>query len=213
MMASLGPEIIEQRITSTPRLVVGITGASGAIYGVRLLERLHDLPVETHLVATRWARVTIEHETRFTFAQVKALADVVHGENDQAAALSSGSFLTRGMVIAPCSTKTLAAIATGFAHNLVCRAADVVLKERRPLVLVVRETPLSTIHLRNMLTLSKLGVTIAPPTPAFYNRPATIDELVDYTVLRVLDQLGFGLEDESRWAGLRPPADEPPDED
>src|SRR6187397_3152895 len=147
---------MEQQITTaiTPRLVVGITGASGAIYGIRLLERLRELPVETHLVATRWARVTIEHETGHTFAQVKALADATYGENDQAAPLSSGSFLTQGMVIAPCSTKTLAAIATGFAHNLVCRAADVVLKERRRLVLVVRETPLSAIHLRNMLTLA-----------------------------------------------------------
>src|SRR5258705_9776552 len=134
------------------RLVVGITGASGAVYGIRLLERLRELPVETHLVATRWARVTIEHETDYTFARVKALADVSYGENDQAAALSSGSFLTRGMVIAPCSTKTLAAIATGFSYNLVCRAADVMLKERRRLVLAVRETPLSTVHLRNMLS-------------------------------------------------------------
>ena len=187
----------------TRRLVVAITGASGAIYGVRVLERLRDLPVETHLVATRWARVTIEHETEYTWPQVKELADVTYGENDQAAALSSGSFLTHGMVIAPCSTKTLAAIATGFAHNLVCRAADVMLKERRPLVLVVRETPLNTIHLRNMATLSELGVTIAPPTPAFYNRPTTIDDIVDHTVLRVLDQFGFDEDSTSRWPGLK----------
>lgn len=185
------------------RIVVGITGASGAIYGVRLLERLRELPIETHLVVTRWARVTIEHETPYSFAQVKALADATYGENDQAAPISSGSFLTRGMVIAPCSTKTLAAIATGFSYNLVCRAADVVLKERRSLVLAVRETPLSSIHLRNMLTLSDLGATIFPPAPAFYHRPKEIAEIVDQTVLRILDQFDFGLEASSRWGGLK----------
>ncbi len=185
------------------RLLVAITGASGAIYGVRLLERLQDLPVETHLIVTRWARVTIEHETEYSFTQGKELADVTYSDDDQAAAVSSGSFLTRGMVIAPCSVKTLSAIATGFAHNLVCRAADVILKEKRPLVLVVRETPLHSIHLRNMLTLSELGVTIAPPAPAFYNRPQDIDDIVDHTVLRILDQFDFGLEAGSRWQGLR----------
>lgn len=190
------------------RLVVAITGASGAIYGVRMLERLRELPVETHLVVSRWARVTIEHETDYSLADVKALADVTYSENDQAAAVSSGSFTTRGMVIAPCSTKTLAGIATGFAYNLVCRAADVVLKERRPLVLAVRETPLNAVHLRNMLTLCELGATIVPPTPAFYARPADLDELVDYTVLRILDQFGFELESDSRWRGLRPPEDD-----
>ncbi|HUZ81553.1 MAG TPA: UbiX family flavin prenyltransferase [Gaiellaceae bacterium] len=184
------------------RLVVAITGASGAIYGVRLLEKLRDLPVETHLIVSRWARITIEHETDYTFAAVKALAEVVYAENDQAAAVSSGSFPTRGMVIAPCSTKTLAGIATGFSHNLVCRAADVVLKERRPLVLAVRETPLNSIHLRNMLTLSDMGATIVPPTPAFYTRPASVDDIVDYTVLRILDQFGFELESPARWQGL-----------
>jgi 4-hydroxy-3-polyprenylbenzoate decarboxylase len=186
----------------TPRIVVGITGASGAIYGVRLLERLRELDVEVHLIATSWARVTIEHETDYSFAEVKALADVTYGESDQAAALSSGSFLTHGMVIAPCSTKTLGAIANGFAYNLVCRAADVVLKERRRLVLAVRETPLHAVHLRNMLTLSELGVTICPPVPAFYNRPATIDDIVDQTVLRLLDQFDFNLPSDSRWTGL-----------
>jgi 4-hydroxy-3-polyprenylbenzoate decarboxylase len=184
------------------RLIVGITGASGAIYGVRMLERLSELPVETHLIATRWARVTIEHETDWSWADVKALADVVHAEGDQAATVSSGSFRTDGMVVAPCSAKTLAAIANGFAHNLVCRAADVVLKERRRLVLAVRETPLHAIHLRNMLTLSELGVTICPPTPAFYNRPASIDDIVDQTVLRILDQFEIDLPSPTRWAGL-----------
>lgn len=189
------------------RLIVGITGASGAIYGVRILERLSELPVETHLVATRWARVTIEHETGRSWEEVRALADVVHAEGDQAASLSSGSFRTDGMVIAPCSVKTLGAIANGFAHNLVCRAADVVLKERRRLVLAVRETPLHSIHLRNMLTLSDMGVTIFPPTPAFYNKPESIDEIVDQTALRILDQFGLDLPSPGRWAGL-PAADE-----
>ncbi len=184
------------------RLIVAITGASGAIYGVRLLERLAELPVETHLIATRWARVTIEHETGRSWADVRALADVVHAEGDQSASISSGSFRTDGMVIAPCSVKTLGAIANGFAHNLVCRAADVVLKERRRLVLVVRETPLHSIHLRNLLTLSDLGVVVFPPTPAFYNRPQSVDELVDQTVLRILDQLDLELPSSARWAGL-----------
>lgn len=188
------------------RVIVGITGASGAIYGIRVLELLREADVETHLIATRWARVTIEHETGRTWAEVRELADEVHAEGDQAAPVSSGSFRVDGMVIAPCSVKTLGAIANGFAHNLVCRAADVVLKERGRLVLAVRETPLHAIHLRNMLTLAELGVTIAPPTPAFYHRPETVDEIVDQTALRLLDQLGVTLPSASRWQGL--PAEE-----
>jgi flavin prenyltransferase len=184
------------------RFIVGMTGASGAIYGVRLLEQLRDLPVETHLIATRWARVTIEHETQRTFAEVRELADVTYSEGDQSAAVSSGSFVTDGMIIVPCSMKTVGAIATGFAHNLICRAADVVLKERRPLVLVVRETPLHSVHLRNLLTLSDMGAVIAPPVPAFYARPESVDELVDHTVVRLLDQLGVHREVPSRWTGL-----------
>jgi 4-hydroxy-3-polyprenylbenzoate decarboxylase len=190
------------------RLIVGITGASGAIYGVRLLERLRETDVETHLIVTRWARVTLEHETDRTYAEVRELADVCYAESDQAAAVSSGSFRTDGMVIAPCSTKTLAAIANGFAHNLVCRAADVVLKERRRLVLAVRETPLHAIHLRNMQTLTEMGAVIAPPTPAFYNRPESIEEVVDQTVIRLLDQFDLQLESPSRWAGLPDRVDE-----
>ncbi|HET8606587.1 MAG TPA: UbiX family flavin prenyltransferase [Gaiellaceae bacterium] len=184
-------------------LVVGITGASGAIYGIRLLERLRPLEVETHLIVSRWARVTIEHETGRSLAEVRALADVCHADDDQAAPVSSGSFRTRGMVVVPCSTKTLAAVANGFTHNLVSRAADVTLKERRPLVLVVRETPLSAVHLRNMTRLAELGVTIFPPAPAFYTRPETLDDVIDQTVLRVLDQLGFELESDARWTGPR----------
>jgi 4-hydroxy-3-polyprenylbenzoate decarboxylase len=184
------------------RVVVGITGASGAIYGVRLLEHLRELPVETHLVVTRWARVTIEHETGRSFAEVRDLADVAYAEGDQSAAVSSGSFITEGMIVAPCSVKTVAAIATGFAHNLVCRAADVMLKERRPLVLAVRETPLHAVHLRNLLTLSELGAVIAPPIPAFYAQPQTLDDVVDQTVVRLLDQLGLHEDVPTRWRGL-----------
>jgi 4-hydroxy-3-polyprenylbenzoate decarboxylase len=184
------------------RLIVAITGASGAIYGVRILELLSDLPVETHLIATRWARVTIEHETGRSFSDVRALADVVHSENDQAATVSSGSFRTDGMVIAPCSVKTLGAIANGFAHNLVARAADVVLKERRKLVVAVRETPLHAVHLRNMLTLTEMGAIVFPPTPAFYNHPAGVDDIVDQTALRILDQFDIELPSASRWSGL-----------
>jgi polyprenyl P-hydroxybenzoate/phenylacrylic acid decarboxylase-like protein len=187
----------------TDRLVVAMTGASGAAYGVRLLERLRELDVETHLIVTRWARVTLEHETDCTYSELKALADATYGEGDQAAPVSSGSFPTRGMAIVPCSTKTLAAIATGFGHNLVCRAADVILKERRRLVLAVRETPLSPIHLRNMLTVTEAGGTIMPPVPAFYNRPTELSDVVDQTVLRILDQFGLELDDASRWGGFR----------
>lgn len=184
------------------RLIVGITGASGAIYGVRLLEQLHELPVETHLIATRWARITIEHETGRSFADVRALADVTYSEGDQSAAVSSGSFVTDGMIIVPCSMKTVGAIATGFAHNLICRAADVALKERRTLVLAVRETPLHSVHLRNLVTLSDMGAVIAPPVPAFYARPQSLDEMVDHTVMRLLDQFGLHQDVPSRWAGL-----------
>jgi 4-hydroxy-3-polyprenylbenzoate decarboxylase len=183
----------------TDRLVVGITGASGAVYGIRLLECLRALPVEVHLIISRWARVTIEHETSYTYSQVKDLADEVHGENDQAAAISSGSFPTRGMIIAPCSTKTLAAVASGYSHNLIGRAADVTLKERRPLVLVPRESPLSAIHLENMLRLTRAGAVVLPASPGFYHRPASIAELVDFIVARVLDQLGIENTLAPRW--------------
>lgn len=160
------------------------------------------MPVETHLIVTRWARVTIERETSYSLSAVRDLADVVYSEDDQAAPVSSGSFAAKAMVVAPCSVKTLGGIATGFAFNLVCRAADVMLKEHRPLVLAVRETPLNPIHLRNMLTLAEAGVTIFPPNPAFYNCPQGIDEIVDYTTVRILDQLGFTIDSPSRWHGL-----------
>ncbi|MGW2344166.1 UbiX family flavin prenyltransferase [Streptomyces sp. NPDC001661] len=184
------------------RLVVGITGATGAVYGIRLLEALRALPdVETHLILTRWARTTIEVETDLGPGNVQKLADVVHRPGDQAAALSSGSFRTDGMVIAPCSMKTLAGIRAGYADGLIGRAADVVLKEHRPLVLVPRESPLHEIHLENMLALARMGVRIVPPMPAFYRRPKTIEDLVDHTVARVLDQLALPGPEVDRWAG------------
>ncbi|SDJ42223.1 UbiX family flavin prenyltransferase [Streptomyces indicus] len=184
------------------RLIVGMTGATGAVYGVRLLEALRAQPdVETHLVLTRWARTTIELETGRKVAEVLKLADVVHRPGDQTAAVSSGSFRTGGMVIVPCSMKTLAGIRAGYADGLVGRAADVVLKERRPLVLVPRESPLHEIHLENMLALARMGARIVPPMPAFYQRPRTVDDLVDHTVARILDQLGLPGPEVERWEG------------
>ncbi|GAA2596124.1 non-oxidative hydroxyarylic acid decarboxylases subunit B [Streptomyces axinellae] len=186
------------------RLIVGVTGATGAVFGVRLLERLAELPdVETHLVLSRWARTTIELETGRSAREVAALADVHYGPEDQGAAVSSGSFRTDGMVIAPCSMKTLAGIRAGYADGLVARAADVVLKKHRRLVLMPRETPLSEIHLENMLTLARMGVRIVPPMPAFYNHPATVDDIVDHLVARVLDQFELPAPTARRWPGLR----------
>jgi flavin prenyltransferase len=185
------------------RLIVGMTGATGAPLGVRLLEVLRDLDdVETHLVMSRWARATIELETAYTVREVAKLADVVYASGDQAAAISSGSFLTAGMVIVPCSMKTLAGIRTGYADGLVARAADVCLKERRRLVLVPRETPLSDVHLENMLALSRMGATILPPVPAFYNHPESLADMVDHLVVRILDQFGITAPGAKRWSGL-----------
>lgn len=183
------------------RVTVGITGSTGAIYGVRLLEGLHEAGVETHLVMSDWGRRTIEHETPYRVAEVERLASVVHGFQDQGATISSGSFRTEGMVVAPCSMKTLAGIAAGLADNLVQRAADVVIKERRKLVLMVRETPLSPIHLENMLRLARIGVVILPPMPSFYHHPRTIQDLVDHAVLRVLDQFDVPASFGKRWDG------------
>ena len=183
------------------RVIVGITGATGAIYGVRLLERLRDAGAETHLVISRWGVRTLLHETRWSRDEVEALATVTYAPADMGAAISSGSFRTDGMVIAPCSAKTLAAIAHGFGDNLIHRAADVVLKERRRLVLAVREAPLSEIHLENMLKLARMGAVMLPPMPAFYNNPSTIDEVVDHTVARILDQFGIDAGPAMRWSG------------
>ena len=183
------------------RVIVGISGATGIIYGVRLLERLREASVETHLVMSRWGGRTLLHETSYTREQVEALAHVTYAPSDMGAAISSGSFQTAGMIVAPCSAKTLAAIAHGYGDSLIHRAADVVLKERRKLVLSVREAPLSDIHLENMLKLSRMGAVILPPMPAFYHNPRSIDDIVDHTVARMLDQLGVEVPGAHRWSG------------
>ena len=183
------------------RVIVGLTGATGAIYAVRLLERLREMEVETHLVISRWGARTLAHETPHTREYVESLATTVYPPGDMGAAISSGSFQTAGMLIVPCSAKTLAAIAHGFGDNLIHRAADVILKERRRLVLAIRETPLSDIHLENMLKLSRMGAVILPPMPAFYTHPRTIDDLVDHTVARMLDSFGIDVPGAVRWAG------------
>ncbi|MGW3521585.1 non-oxidative hydroxyarylic acid decarboxylases subunit B [Streptomyces hydrogenans] len=186
------------------RVAVGMTGATGAVLGLRLLERLsEDSGVETHLVLSRWARATIELETGRSAQDVAELADVVHHPEDQGAPISSGSFRTDAMVIVPCSMKTLAGIRAGYAEGLVQRAADVVLKENRTLVLVPRETPLSEIHLENMLALARMGVRIVPPMPAFYNHPRDVDDIVEHIVARILDQLGLQAPFARRWSGMR----------
>src|SRR5688500_4182600 len=183
------------------RLIVGITGATGVIYGVRLLERLRDAGVETHLVISRWGGRTLMHETPYSREQVEALAHTAYAPGDMGAAISSGSFQDAGMIIAPCSAKTLGAIAHGYGDSLIHRAADVVLKERRRLVLAVRESPLSDIHLENMLKLTRMGAVILPPMPAFCHHPSTIDEIVDHTVARLLDQFGVKVPGAPRWSG------------
>ena len=183
------------------RLIVGITGASGTIYGIRLLERLQALGVETHLILSRWGARTLLHETSYTVEQVQQLATHTYAAADQGAAVSSGSFVTAGMIVLPCSMRTLGAIAHGVGETLIPRAADVVLKERRRLVLGVREAPFHEIHLENMLKLARMGVSICPPTPAFYNQPQSIDDIVDYSVTRLLDQLGIHAIGAARWTG------------
>lgn len=181
------------------RLIVGISGASGAVYGVRLLELLRPLGVETHLVVSKAAEMTIAYETDRTPAEVRALADAWYPAADVGAAISSGSFPTLGMVVAPCSVRSMSEIASGVTSSLLTRAADVTLKERRRLVLMLRETPLHTGHLRNMLALSEMGAVIAPPVPAFYGRPATLAEMVDHTLGRVLDLFGIDSGTVRRW--------------
>ena len=183
------------------RLIVGISGATGSLYGIRLLQALQGSDVETHLIVSRWGARTLIHETPYTLDEVQRMAACHYSSGDQGAPVSSGSFLTKGMVVAPCSMRTLAAIAHGQGEHLIHRAADVILKERRRLVLVVRETPLNDIHLENMLKLSRMGVVILPPVPAFYNRPQSIDEVVDQTVMRILDQFDIHLDLTRRWDG------------
>ena len=183
------------------RIIVGITGATGAVFGVRTLEALKQAKVETHLVVSKWGRQTIEHETGLTYDEVKGLAHTVYSAGDMGAAISSGSFVTDGMLIIPCSMRTLAATANGVGDTLIHRAADVILKEKRPLVMVVREMPLNDVHLENMLKLSRMGVTILPPMPAFYNHPQSIDDMVNHIVARTLDQFWISTDLTQRWDG------------
>jgi len=184
------------------RLVVGITGATGTIFGVRLLQMLHGSGVETHLVVSKWAARTLVHETPYSLKYVQGLATQSYGIGAQGAAISSGSFVTLGMVIAPCSMRTLAAIAHGLGDNLIHRAADVILKERRKLVLVVRESPFNEIHLENMLKLARMGVVILPPVPAFYNNPQNLDDMINHIAMRVIDQFDIHLDVMNRWDGV-----------
>jgi 4-hydroxy-3-polyprenylbenzoate decarboxylase len=189
---------------SNPPLVIGITGASGAVYGVRLLQILRELSIPTELIVSRSAEITLAHETDLKIAEVKALATRVHAVTDIAAAISSGSFRTRGMVVAPCSIRSLSEIASGVTSSLLTRAADVVLKERRRLVLMVRETPLHAGHLRSMLQVSEMGAIVAPPVPAFYAKPGSIAEMVDQSVGRVLDLFDIDAGLVRRWKDPAP---------
>lgn len=181
------------------KIVVGISGATGPIYGIRLLEELKNLGVESHVILSRWAEKTIQIETSYSVDEVKKLGSFTYSSDNQAAIISSGSFKTAGMVIAPCSMKTVAAISHGFTDNLIARAADVVLKERRKLVIVPRETPLNEIHLENMLRLTRMGAVILPPMPAFYNKPKSLDDIVNHTVSRILDQFDIENVITKRW--------------
>jgi len=190
------------------RVILAITGATGTIIGVQLLRALRELDVYTHLVLSKWGRATLLQEADYSVSEVYALADEVHAPGDLAAPIASGSFLIDGMIIAPCSMKTLAAIRTGYGDGLIPRAADVTLKERRKLVLVARELPLSDIHLENMLALSRMGAVIAPPTPAFYTRPKSVDDIIAHICARVLDQFGLRVPEAVRWRGPEPRRDQ-----
>jgi 4-hydroxy-3-polyprenylbenzoate decarboxylase len=209
---TLEPELAEDvngAVRNLPRrLVVGISGASGVTYGVRALDALRELGVESHLVVTRAALLTLSQETDLSADDLTGRADVVHKLNDVGASIASGSFRTMGMLVAPCSVRTMGEIATGVTSTLLTRAADVMLKERRPLVLMVRETPLHLGHLRTMTALAEMGAVIAPPLPAFYARPASIAEIVDQSVGRALDVFGLDWAAVKRWDGLKGPASE-----
>ncbi|MDZ4729942.1 MAG: UbiX family flavin prenyltransferase [Xanthomonadales bacterium] len=188
------------------KLVIGISGASGAIYGVRMLQVLQDIDtVETHLILSRHGRLNIEIETDFSPREVEAMADQVHSDRNLAASLSSGSFQIDAMVVAPCSMKTLSGIVNSYSDNLLVRAADVTLKEFRKLVIVPRESPLHVGHTRLLHEAAKMGALIVPPMPAFYNRPKTVDDIINHTVGRVLDLLGIEADLVRRWQGLRQP--------
>ena len=184
------------------KIIVGISGASGAIYGIRLLEALQETDVETHLVISKAATITITQETIYKVSDIKKLADICYNIDDIGAAISSGSFKTLGMIIAPCSVKTMSEIATGITSNLLSRAGDVILKERRKLVLAVRETPFHLGHLRTMTSLAEMGAVIVPPLPAFYPKPETVDEIVNHSVGRLLDLFEIENNLVKRWGGL-----------
>ncbi len=189
-----------------PRLIVGVSGASGVIYGIRLLERLRGLNIESHLVVSRAAEMTLAHETDLKAKDLAALADVTYPVGNIGAAIASGSFRTMGMIVAPCSIKTLSEIASGVTTTLLSRAADVVLKERHKLVLLVRETPLHAGHLQSMLRVTEMGAVVMPPVPAFYTRPHSVDDIVDQTVARALDQFGIDVPGTKRWGETEPKA-------
>ena len=191
------------RAPAPPRLVVGISGASGVVYGARVLDALRELGVESHLVVTRAALLTLSQETDLSPDDLTAKADVVHRLNDVGATISSGSFRTLGMIVAPCSVRTMSEIATGVTSTLLTRAADVTLKERRPLVLMVRETPLHLGHLRTMTALAEMGAVIAPPLPAFYAKPDSLAQMIDQSVGRALDVFGLDWSAVRRWEGLK----------
>ena len=192
----------EETVARRRRIVVGISGASGAIYGIRLLQVLKELNVETHLVLTPPAKVTITAETDFRVSDVEKLATKVYRYNDISAAIASGSFQVEAMVIIPCSMHTLGALASGFAENLLLRAAEVTLKERRPLIVVPRETPMTLIHIENMERIARAGASVVPAMPAFYERPKTLDDIINHLVGKVLDLLGIENKLFSRWSGI-----------
>lgn len=205
-LSSVETHLLDELPKSTPkRIVVAISGASGAVYGVRLLEVLRGIEhVRTHLVVSGAGWLNVQQELDMTLDYLEDLADVVHPIDEVGATIASGSFLCDGMVIAPCSMRTLAAVAHGLSDNLITRAADVMLKERRKLILMVRETPLNLAHLRNMTSVTEMGGLIFPPVPSFYHRPQTLNEMIDHTVSRVMDLLGLPQAGVSRWVGLTP---------
>lgn len=188
--------------TEIKKIIVSITGASGAIYGIRLLEVLRECGVETHLIVSKSANLTIATETSFSIGDIKKLANYAYHPSDIGAKISSGSFKVNGMIVAPCSMKTLSAIASGMENDLITRSAAVIIKEQKKLALMVRETPLSAIHLENMLKLARIGVAICPPVPAFYNNPTTLDDIVNHSIVRVLDLFDIETNLIKRWQGI-----------
>ncbi|KAM0247225.1 hypothetical protein ACHAQJ_009933 [Trichoderma viride] len=199
--------VSQRPVTLTPqrpkRIVVGITGATGTVYAIRLLSILRDLGIETHLIISKWALATLKYETALSELEIRRVAHVSYTAKDLSAPVASGSFQHDGMIIIPCSMKTLAAVKSGFCDDLISRAADVTLKEERKLVMVVRETPLSVVHLENMLSLRRAGAVIFPPVPAFYTRPQSLDDVVMQSVGRILDSVGIHIDGFERWNGFR----------